>query len=55
MGQSQVEIKTRKTDSGAVISVGKGCLGFLTLRGINIYSGYYNNHIKELKQDNFSL
>jgi outer membrane protein OmpA-like peptidoglycan-associated protein len=32
MGQSQVEIKTRKTNSGAVISVGKGCLGFLTLR-----------------------
>jgi hypothetical protein len=32
MGESQVEIKTRKTESGAVISVGKGCLGFLTLR-----------------------
>src|SRR5438552_1607494 len=28
----EMEIKTRRDDSGAVISVGKGCLGFLTLR-----------------------
>ena len=27
-----MEIKTRRDDSGAVTSMGKGCLGFLTLR-----------------------
>ena len=37
MGENQVESKTRKTAS-AVISVGKGCLGFLTLRAEQVAS-----------------